>query len=85
MEYAIKIDGKYFKDYVYADENIAGRFGKGRILAGDIIDIVLTDQIERTEVGRSLGNTITTLYTIEAMRGKGMEVVAIGGLDGKDK
>ena len=79
MEYAIKINGKYFKEYIYADRNVAGRFGKGRIQEGDIIDVVLTDQIERTEVGRSLGNTITTLYSIGAMRGKGMEIVALGG------
>ena len=75
MEYAIVVDGKYFKEYIYADKNIEGRFGKGRIIEGDIIDIILTDKVERTEVGRSLGNTITTLYTIDKMRGKGIEVV----------
>lgn len=78
MEYVIMIDGKYFKDYIYAEKNIAGRFGKGRILEGDIVDIVLTDQIERTEVGRSLGNTITTLYSIDKMRGKETLIIPIG-------
>lgn len=79
MEYAIKIDEKYFKEYVYATENVSKRFGRGRILEGDIVDIVLTDKVERTEVGRSLGNTITTLYTIPKMKGKGIGIVPLEG------
>ena len=77
MEYAILIDGEYFKEYVYADKNISGRFGKVNIYEGDIIDIVTTKEIERTEVRRSIGGTIETLYMIESIMDKRIEIIPI--------
>lgn len=82
MYYAIKIDGKYFKEYIYAEKNIGGRFGGitegGSVIReGDIIDIVTTEEVERTEVRRSIGNTISTLYGIDMMRDKKIEIVPI--------
>ena len=78
MEYAILINGEYFKEYIYFDkDNDRGQFGKVRLQDGDIIDIVTTKEIERTEVGRSLGNTITTLYGIESMKHNEVRIVPI--------
>lgn len=69
MEYAIKIDGKYFKEYIYYDkDNNKGQFGKTRLQDGDIVGIITTDEVERTEVRRSLGNTIATLVGIESVK-----------------
>lgn len=78
MEYAIKIDGKYFKEYIYHQGTSGRSFGGTRLQDGDIIGIVLTDKAERTEVRRSIGNTITTLYQIDKMRGKKIEIVPLG-------
>lgn len=78
MEYAIKIDGKYLYEYVYAENNRKGRFGKIQFYAGDIIDAVLTDDVQRTEVRGSIGGTIQTLYAIPAMEGKKVEIIPIG-------
>lgn len=77
MEYAIKIDGEYFKDYVYTDKNMKGRFGKVQYYVGDIIDITTTKEVERTEVRRSIGNTISMLYGIEKMKNKKIEIIPI--------
>lgn len=77
MEYAIKLENGYFKEYIYADKNVRGRFGKVILNEGDIIGVVVTQGIERTEVGRSIGNTITTLYQIESMRGKKIEIIPV--------
>ena len=78
MEYAILINGEYFKEYIYFDkDNDRGQFGKTRLLDGDIIDIVTTKEVERTEVGRSLGNTITTLYGIESLKHNELRIVPI--------
>ena len=75
MEYAIRIDGKYFNEYIYADKDISGRIGKVNIQEGDIINITLTDEIERTEIKRSVGNTISTLYSIESIQDKKIEII----------
>lgn len=77
MEYAIKIDGEYFKDYIYADKNTKGRFGKVQYYIGDVINITTTKEIERTEVRRSIGNTISMLYGIEKMKNKKIEIIPI--------
>ena len=71
--YAIKINSKYFKDYVYATEKDQGRyFGHGYqgslIQEGDIIDLVLTKTVERTQVRRSIGNTISTILQVEKFK-----------------
>lgn len=80
--YAIRIGSKYFKDYIYADKDYIGRHGGntglGTVVAeGDIVDVKLTNAIERTEVARSIGNTISTLYQIEKMKGKTIEIIPI--------
>lgn len=78
MYYAIKIGDKYFKDYVYASKgDVEHRYGRARVGEGDIIDIVLTDKPERTEVRSSLGNTIGILYRQDFMRDKKAEIIPI--------
>lgn len=80
--YAIKIDNKYFKEYIYCDKDNKGRYaghGELSILSneGDIVDIVTTDNIERTETKRSIGNTIRTIYTIEKLKNKEILIVPV--------
>ena len=75
MRFAIKIDGKYFKEYVYYQAKVTDRytghtlFGN-RYQEGDITDIITTDEPERLEVPRSIGNTISTLVNIEKVKNK---------------
>ena len=71
--YAIKINGKYFKDYIYVTEKDQSRYlGHGvqgsLVQEGDIIDLVFTSTAERTEVRRSIGNTIATILQIEKFK-----------------
>lgn len=84
ITYAIRIDGRYFKDYVYAQRSPRmGYLGHTRfgttIQEGDIIDIVTTPTPERTEVKRSLGGTIATIYAIDKLRNKKIEIIPIQG------
>lgn len=82
IRYGIKIDGKYFKEYVYYQARIVDRytghtlFGN-RYQEGDITDIITTDEPERLEVSRSIGNTISTLVSIGTLKGKVIEIVPI--------
>jgi hypothetical protein len=80
--YAIKIDNKYLKGYEYATKEDVRRYAgnatvMGLLREGDIKDIIVTDTPERTETRRSVGNTITTLYTIEKLRDKSIEIVPV--------
>lgn len=80
--YAIRIDNKYFKEYVYADKNTIGRYtGHSQlgnvIQEGDIIDLVLTDTPERTETKRSIAGSISTIYQVESMQNKIIEIIPI--------
>lgn len=80
--YAIKIDNKYFKEYMYYDKDKESRYaGHGtldsKLKDGDIIDIVLTDNAERTETKRSIGNTIGTIYTIEKFKNKELTIIPV--------
>lgn len=80
--YAIKIDNKYFKEYIYATkENIsryAGHTAFGwAIQDGDVIDIECTDTPQRTDTRRSLGNTISLLYTVDKLKSKTIEILPI--------
>lgn len=78
MEYAIEIDGEYFKEYVYYHkDNDRGQFGKIRLQEGDIVDIITTKEVKRTEVKRSIGNTIEILYGIESLRDKEIKIIPI--------
>ena len=43
----------------------------------DIIDVVLTDTVERTEVKRSIGNTLSILLDIEAVRDEVITIVPL--------
>ena len=80
MRFAIKIDGKYFKEYVYHETKTSDRytghtsFGTN-LQDGDIIDIITTDEPERLEVPRSIGNTISTLVSIDKIKGKVIEII----------
>lgn len=80
--YAIRIDGKYFKDYIYLDnkksDRYAGHTALGATLQeGDIIGVKLTSCIQRTEVSRSIGNTIATLYGIESLKDKVITIIPV--------
>lgn len=81
--YAIKIDNRYFKDYIYATKKTADRYGGNTqlgsvITEGDIIGIITTGKPERTEVRRSVANTIAVLYDIENLENKIIEIIPIG-------
>lgn len=82
IEYAIKIEGRYFKEYVYFEENRYGRFGGitdlGIIIKdGDIIDVITTKEPERLETPRGIGDTISILLRIETVKGKKIEIIPI--------
>lgn len=82
VRYGIRVDGKYFKEYVYYQARVVDRytghtlFGN-RLQDGDIVDIITTDEPERLEVPRSIGNTISTLVTIEKMKDKVIEIIPL--------
>ena len=80
--YSIKIDNEYFKEYVYATKEDVRRYCgnatlMGRLQEGDIIDIISTKEPVREDTRRSVGNTVTTLYTIEKLRDKVIEIIPI--------
>ena len=84
LVYAIKIDGKYFKEYKYADISTKGRYAGHTALGsnlqdGDIVDVVLTKTIENTQSRRGLRDTISTLYEIEKIRNKAIEIIPVEG------
>lgn len=83
MEYAIKVGNQYFKEYIYHDINTNGRFAgighNSTLRDGDIIGIVTTDKPERTWSRRGLGGTIGTLYTIDKVRDKKIEIIPMEG------
>ena len=82
MEYAIKINGMYFKEYIYLDENNKGRYtghsAMGVLLyGGDVVDIDTTPLIDRTFSRRSVGNTINLLYQIPKLRNSTIKIIPI--------
>lgn len=78
MEYAIKIDGRYFKEYVYHEENRKGRFAgighNSTLRDGDIVGVVTTEEPEYTWSRRGLSGTIGVLYTIDTVKDKKVEI-----------
>lgn len=81
-DYAIKIDGKYFKDYVYSDKNTYGRFSGGATNIGnyqtdDIIDLILTDNIEYTTSRRNISEKIKIIYDIEKFKNKKVSIIPV--------
>ena len=81
--YAIEIEGKYFKGYVYAkDLKTKGRhtghtaFGS-RMDPDDIVDIITTDKPERQDVKYSIGEVVKTLCSIDKVRRKKMTIIPI--------
>lgn len=82
ITYAIKINDRYFKDYVYLDKNNKGRYAGNTGLGnnfqeGDIVDIITTELPERKEIGRSVGNTVSLLVSIDKLRGKVIEIIPL--------
>lgn len=82
MYYAIRIDGKYFKEYVYYQKNMKDRHTGhttlgNRIQDGDIVDIITTDKPERIEAPMSIGGTISILTRVDKLKGKVIEIVPI--------
>lgn len=80
--YAVKINNKYFKEYVYADKTINGRYAGhtqfgSTVQEGDIIGLILSDVPERTETKRSIGGSISTIYQIEGMQNKVIKIVPV--------
>lgn len=82
MNYAIRINNRYFKEFVYAKEisdRYAGNTAIGyRVDGDDIVDIITTDLPERTEVINSVAGTIRMLLSIEKLEGKIIEVIPLG-------
>jgi hypothetical protein len=86
MEYAIKIGNKYFKEFIY-DENInsKGRFTGGATRignyeTGDIIDILLTEDIELTLTRRSLADKIQLIYDIDKFKKQKVGIIPINNI-----
>lgn len=80
--YAIKIKGKYFKEYDYQEKTIKDRYAGNATLGGilkegDIKGIICTDKPERTETRKSIGNTIAVIYDIEALKNEIIEIVPV--------
>jgi len=83
ITYAIMIENRYFKDYIYATKKTVDRYAGNTqlgsvITEGDIIGIITTDKPERTEVRRSVANTIAVLYDIENLKNKIIEIIPTG-------
>lgn len=82
MGYTIKIDGKYFKDFIYATKEDQGRFlGHGAqgslIHEGDILDLELTEKAEAKFTKRSVGNKISLILQVEEYRKKEIHIVPL--------
>ncbi|WP_297425820.1 hypothetical protein [Clostridium sp.] len=82
QEYAIKIDNKYFKSFIYAEKSTKGRYGghfgnAGIYKKGDIIDIELTKEIELTETRRSLAGKIQLIYDIDKFKKKKVSIIPV--------
>lgn len=78
--YAIKIDGEYFNEYVYSDEDRRGRFAGhtkfgGLYRSGDIVDVITTKEPEYTLSRRSVGNTVSILLGIPILKGRKIEII----------
>ena len=78
-KYAIKINGEYFKEYIYLDEDNKGRYAGntqlGSVLrVGDIVDIKTTVIPKRFEYPRSIGGTIAILLGIDKLKGNRIEI-----------
>ena len=79
-EYAIKIDGKYFYDFVYATQKEQGRFmGHGAqgslVHEDDIIDLELTERAIKTFSRRSVSTKISLILQVEKYRRKDIHIV----------
>jgi hypothetical protein len=82
MEYAIKINGKYFKEFIYSDKNTYGRYTGGATNIGnyqsdDIIDIELTEDIQTTFTRRSLADKIQIIYDIDNFKNKETNIIPL--------
>ena len=80
--YNIKINGEYFKEYIYADKTNINRYNGNTALGmciqeGDIVDIITTPTPEREETKRSVGNTIFVLYGIDKYKNTKIEIIPI--------
>lgn len=81
-KYGIRINDRWFKEYVYHQIQIKDRYTGHTLFGtnlqeGDIVDIITTDLPERIEVPRSLGNTIALLVSIEKLEGKIIEIIPL--------
>ena len=82
ITYGIRINNRWFKEYVYLNESNKDRYGGNTALGtrldeGDIVDIVTTELPERTEVVRSIAGTVGILLSIEKLEGKVIEVIPL--------
>lgn len=83
IAYGIRINNRWFKDYVYLNESNKDRYSGNtalgnRIQDGDIVDVILTDLPERMEVTRSIGNAISILLGLEKLKYIIIEIVPLG-------
>ena len=81
-EYALKINGEYFKEYVYLTQENKGRYAGNTQLGsllqdGDIVDIITTKEPERFEFPRSIGEVIATILRIDKWKGSKIEIIPV--------
>ena len=79
MEYTIKVNGKYFKEYIYATkENLhryAGNTQNGCLVYdGDIVDLILTEDVQYTTTKRNLAEKVRLIYGIDKFKDCTIEI-----------
>ena len=64
----IKIDGKYFVEYIYKENNTSGRYGghlcEGEVISYDDIIGIKVDSIGETFSRRSIGNVVKMILNL---------------------
>lgn len=75
MFYGIRINDRWFKEYVYVDKENKDKYSDAK--TGELVDIVLTDIPERFEFPTNVGETIDVLLQLDRMRDKLIEVVPL--------
>ena len=72
--YAIKIGNRYFKEFVYCEENTKGRYSghwnREVYKKGDVIDLEPTKEADLKLTKRSLAGKIQLIYDIPKFKEK---------------
>ena len=81
--YAIKINDKFLKDFIYYDfknTRFSGHSQNGIFVDGDIIDLELTDKILETYSKRTLADKIRCIYSIDKYKKSCVSIIPVNNL-----